>query len=219
MPFAKDYRSEIDLNPLRVYRPLSESRAFRNHGKSITDHEADTASQDGDKPLSGGEDGGEDKTASATVPEENTKAPVVKPPSSNTAVIQDNNAEATPCTVIPLHNQIPIDKYLKLQAKVIEMAPYNNKPLMARRPSDEQVLDQVTNFLLLLETVEFQGAQLKSMVLAAVKRNKALFGFVWSHSQRHAGGLFSAATFIELDQDLCHFLAKVSLRNRYMDGQ
>lgn len=37
MPFAKDYGSEIDLHPLRVYRPLSESRAFHNHGKSITD--------------------------------------------------------------------------------------------------------------------------------------------------------------------------------------
>ncbi|PIG81307.1 hypothetical protein AARAC_007299 [Aspergillus arachidicola] len=144
MSFAKDYRSEIDLHPLRVYRPLSESRTFRNHGKSITDLEADTASQDGDKPLSGGEDGGEDKTTSATVPEGNTKAAAIKPPNSNTAVIQDNHAEATPDTVIPLHNQ----------AKVIEMAPDNNKPMMARRPSDEQVLDQVTNFLLLVETVK-----------------------------------------------------------------
>ncbi|KAK6815897.1 hypothetical protein RU639_009271 [Aspergillus parasiticus] len=171
MPFAKDYRSEIDLHPLRVYRPLSESRAFCNHGQSITDLEADTASQDGDKPLSGDEDGGEDMSISATVPEGNTKAAVIKPPSGNTAVIQDNNAEATPDTVIPLHNQVLIDEYLKvrqgahhsksfshantsLQAKVIEMAPDNNKPLMARRPSDEQVLDQVTNFLLLVEIVK-----------------------------------------------------------------
>ncbi|KAE8346694.1 hypothetical protein BDV24DRAFT_158324 [Aspergillus arachidicola] len=121
----------------KVYRPLSESRTFRNHGKSITDLEADTAAQDGDKPLSGGEDGGEDKTTSATVPEGNTKAAAIKPPNSNTAVIQDNHAEATPDT-----------------AKVIEMAPDNNKPMMARRPSDEQVLDQVTNFLLLVETVK-----------------------------------------------------------------
>ncbi|KAE8325117.1 hypothetical protein BDV39DRAFT_207240 [Aspergillus sergii] len=109
-----DWRQYIELWGSIVYRPLSESRAFRNHGKSITDHEADTASQDGDKPLSGGEDGGEDKTTSATLPEGNTKAAVIKPPSSNTAVIQGNNAEATPDTVIPLHNQILIDKYLKI---------------------------------------------------------------------------------------------------------
>ncbi|KAB8210470.1 hypothetical protein BDV34DRAFT_220606 [Aspergillus parasiticus] len=166
-----DWHQYIELWGSIVYRPLSESRAFCNHGQSITDLEADTASQDGDKPLSGDEDGGEDMSISATVPEGNTKAAVIKPPSGNTAVIQDNNAEATPDTVIPLHNQVLIDEYLKvrqgahhsksfshantsLQAKVIEMAPDNNKPLMARRPSDEQVLDQVTNFLLLVEIVK-----------------------------------------------------------------
>ncbi|KKK19894.1 hypothetical protein AOCH_000198 [Aspergillus ochraceoroseus] len=52
-----------------------------------------------------------------------------------------------------------------------------------------------------IETVEFQGAQLKPVVLAAAKRNEESFGFVWSHSQRHAGGLCSATTITELYQE------------------
>ncbi|KAF5857449.1 hypothetical protein ETB97_005763 [Aspergillus alliaceus] len=52
-----------------------------------------------------------------------------------------------------------------------------------------------------VETVEFQGAQLRPVVMAAAKRNEESFGFVWSHSQRHAGGLFSAATVTELCEE------------------
>ncbi|KAE8341464.1 hypothetical protein BDV24DRAFT_163302 [Aspergillus arachidicola] len=49
-----------------------------------------------------------------------------------------------------------------------------------------------------VETVEFQGRDLKPVILAAANRNEESFGFVWSHTQRHAGGLFSAATITEL---------------------
>ncbi|KAE8313932.1 hypothetical protein BDV41DRAFT_576355 [Aspergillus transmontanensis] len=49
-----------------------------------------------------------------------------------------------------------------------------------------------------VETVEFQGRDLKPVVLAAANRNEESFGFVWSHTQRHAGGLLSAATITDL---------------------
>ncbi|KAE8151352.1 hypothetical protein BDV25DRAFT_171567 [Aspergillus avenaceus] len=49
-----------------------------------------------------------------------------------------------------------------------------------------------------VETTEFNGSQLKPLILAASGRDQESFGFVWSHSQRHAGGLFSSATISEL---------------------
>jgi hypothetical protein len=52
-----------------------------------------------------------------------------------------------------------------------------------------------------VETTEFQGNSLKPVILAAAEREEESFGFAWSHSQRHAGGLFSAATITELAQE------------------
>lgn len=50
-----------------------------------------------------------------------------------------------------------------------------------------------------VETTELQNN--KSTVLAAAGPEEDSFGFVWSHSQRHAGGLFSSATVSELMKD------------------
>lgn len=49
-----------------------------------------------------------------------------------------------------------------------------------------------------VETTKFQGCQLKPVVLAAAEKEEESFGFAWSHSQRHAGGLFSSAAIAEL---------------------
>ncbi|KAI9924679.1 hypothetical protein AWENTII_009775 [Aspergillus wentii] len=47
-----------------------------------------------------------------------------------------------------------------------------------------------------VETTEFQVN--RPTVLAATQADEESFAFVWSHSQRHAGGLFSSATITEL---------------------
>ena len=47
-----------------------------------------------------------------------------------------------------------------------------------------------------VETTAFRGQQMT--VLAAAKSDEESFGFAWSHSQRHGGGVFSAATLSEL---------------------
>jgi hypothetical protein len=49
-----------------------------------------------------------------------------------------------------------------------------------------------------VQTTEFQGSQLSPVILAATEEEQESFGFVWSHSQRHAGGLFSSAAIAEL---------------------
>lgn len=49
-----------------------------------------------------------------------------------------------------------------------------------------------------------QSTELKAKsrtVLAAAEDDKESFAFVWSHSQRHAGGLFSTAILQELLQE------------------
>ena len=50
-----------------------------------------------------------------------------------------------------------------------------------------------------VETTELKNN--KSTVLASAGPEEDLFGFVWSHSQRYAGGLFSSATISELMKD------------------
>ena len=50
-----------------------------------------------------------------------------------------------------------------------------------------------------VETTELQNNL--PTVLAAAGSEEDSFGFVWSHSQRHAGGLFSSATISELIKD------------------
>lgn len=48
-----------------------------------------------------------------------------------------------------------------------------------------------------VETMEFQGRDLKQVILAAAEKEEDSFGYAWSHSQRHAGGLFSSTTVSE----------------------
>ncbi|KAL3477433.1 hypothetical protein BJX99DRAFT_226247 [Aspergillus californicus] len=54
-----------------------------------------------------------------------------------------------------------------------------------------------------VETTEFRMAGLEPVVLAATEPDDESFGFVWSHSQRHAAGLVSAATVPELLMEPC----------------
>ncbi|KAB8225275.1 hypothetical protein BDV33DRAFT_198654 [Aspergillus novoparasiticus] len=129
--------SGINLHPLRVYRPISESRAFRNHGKSGIDPEVE--SQHGDE-LSGDEDGddyggdsgeyddaknipssnavvAQDDKAQAIHPtpsDENTEAAAIEPSNNNAAVAQGDNVETAPDALVPLQDQIMIGEYLKM---------------------------------------------------------------------------------------------------------
>ncbi|KAL2870265.1 uncharacterized protein BJX67DRAFT_378251 [Aspergillus lucknowensis] len=117
--------SGTELKPLRVYRPLSESGAFRNYGKSFTNLEGDTVSQDEGESLSGGKDEtilpttAEESTASVVefpsnsttiIPEskpeisppaasEEGTTPIVKSPSNGVAIVLENKPESTPTTV------------------------------------------------------------------------------------------------------------------------
>ncbi|KAL2829680.1 hypothetical protein BDW59DRAFT_170368 [Aspergillus cavernicola] len=54
-----------------------------------------------------------------------------------------------------------------------------------------------------VETTEYRVAGLQPVVLAAAESDQESHGFVWTHSQRHAGGLFSAATITELLKEPC----------------
>ncbi|KAE8310687.1 AAA domain-containing protein [Aspergillus transmontanensis] len=129
--------SGINLHPLRVYRPISESRAFRNHGKSGIDPEVE--SQHGDE-LSGDEDGddyggdsgeyddaknipssnavvAQDDKAQAIHPtpsDENTEAAAIEPSNNNAAVAQGDNVETAPDALGPLQDQIMIGECLKM---------------------------------------------------------------------------------------------------------
>ena len=49
-----------------------------------------------------------------------------------------------------------------------------------------------------VETTEFKGRNLTPAILVAAETEEDSFGYVWSHSQRHAGGLFSSAAISEL---------------------
>lgn len=49
-----------------------------------------------------------------------------------------------------------------------------------------------------VETTEFNGKNLRPAILVAAEKDQDSFGYVWSHSQRHAGGLFSSAAISEM---------------------
>ncbi|PLB41467.1 uncharacterized protein BDW47DRAFT_99117 [Aspergillus candidus] len=49
-----------------------------------------------------------------------------------------------------------------------------------------------------VETTDFSGKNLTATTLAAAETEQEPFGFAWSNSQRHAGGLFSSAAISEL---------------------
>lgn len=52
-----------------------------------------------------------------------------------------------------------------------------------------------------VETTDFQGKNLKPVILTGAEKDGRLFfffGYAWSHAQRHAGGLFSSTAVSEL---------------------
>lgn len=79
------------------------------------------------------------------------------------------------------------------------LQPQHISPLLTAHPSVRTTIYMTSCFSgHWVETVEFAGRLETPVVLAAAKKSQDSFGFVWSHSQRHAGGLFSAATVAEL---------------------
>lgn len=47
---------------------------------------------------------------------------------------------------------------------------------------------------------EFQGRDLKPAILAVAEKEEDSFFYAWSHSQSHAGGMFSSTTVSETAQ-------------------
>ena len=68
-----------------------------------------------------------------------------------------------------------------------------------------------------VETTEFQGRNLEPAILAAANKQQESFGFAWSQSQRHAGGLFSSATLSELIKEPEVFLSGNDISREYRE--